>query len=381
MRQIVIVCGVVVLTELASMMARHASDSAHTCATLVQAQERAALALSPLKVEKTYLVNNQNQRVRLRGVNAASLEWSSDGEGHILETVQTAIVDWHANIIRLPLSQDRWFGKAPEQKDGGASYRALVKQVVDRCASHRCYIMLELHWSDAGEWRKQIGQHSMPDKNSLAFWRELAAVYKNQAAVLFDLYNEPYCVSWDVWLNGGPVTEKDRRTGAETKFEAVGMQALLDAVRATGANNVVVAGGLDWSYDMSGFLNGKTLADPKGNGVIYANHAYPNKGDTVEKWVAKLETASKKIPIIVSEWGTESKGPSSAGPKAEQWVRDVLIALHEHDWDWIAWDMHPRAGPRLVSDWKYTPTPEFGVHVKAALSGKYPVKGKAPMQL
>jgi hypothetical protein len=130
------------------------------------------------------------------------------------------------------------------------------------------------------------------------------------------------------------------------------MQALLDAVRATGANNVVVAGGLDWSYDMSGFLAGKQFSDPKGNGVVYANHAYGNKGDTVARWVAKMEVAAAKVPIIVSEWGSEPRGPSSAGPRSEQWVRQVLAALHDHDWDWVAWDMHPRAGPRLVADWK-----------------------------
>ncbi len=51
------------------------------------------------------------------------------------------------------------------------------------------------------------------------------------------------------------------------------MQALLDAVRGTGAKNVVVAGGLDWAYDMSGFLAGKQLVDKTGHGVIYANPA------------------------------------------------------------------------------------------------------------
>src|SRR5437879_1731774 len=73
----------------------------------------------PLKVAGTEVHDSHNARVRLRGVNAACLEWTSDGEGHILQTVQTAIRDWHANIIRLPLAQDRWFGKAPEQKDEG----------------------------------------------------------------------------------------------------------------------------------------------------------------------------------------------------------------------------------------------------------------------
>ena len=160
---------------------------------------------------------------------------------------------------------------------------------MDLCAEAGCYVILDLHWSDAGEWGKQIGQHVMPDRNSLEFWKDLASTYKNHPAVIFDLYNEPHDVSWDVWLNGGQVTEKAFRRNPAKTYEAVGMQALLDAVRATGAKNVVIAGGLDWAYDMSGFLEGKQLADPTGNGVIYANHAYPFKGDTVERWIAKME--------------------------------------------------------------------------------------------
>ncbi len=76
-----------------------------------------------LKVKGNQVLNSKEQPVLLRGVNTASLEWSSDGEGHILETVRVAIDDWNCNIIRLPLTQDRWFGKAPEQKDEGKAYR------------------------------------------------------------------------------------------------------------------------------------------------------------------------------------------------------------------------------------------------------------------
>ncbi len=322
---------------------------------------------SPLKVVGTKVCNSRGDRVRLRGVNAASLEWTSDGEGHILDTVKTAIDDWRVNIIRIPMAQDRWFGKAPEQKDDGKSYRALVGQVVDLCAGRGCYVILDLHWSDAGEWGKWIGQHAMPDRNSVAFWTEVATAYKNHPAVIFDLYNEPYDATWDVWLKGGKVAEKDRRLGGETSFEAVGMQTLLDTVRATGAKNVVIAGGLNWSYDFSGILAGRQLSDPDGNGVIYANHAYPFKGDTVEKWVAKMEAATKKFPVIVSEFGSDPGG--GAALSGEMWVRRMLQELEAHEWDWTAWDLHPAAAPCLISDWKYTPTPHFGAWVKRTLLG------------
>jgi TolB protein len=325
----------------------------------------------PLQVVKHHILNSRNQPVQLRGVNVAGLEWSNNGEGHILDTVKTAIAEWHVNHIRLPLCQDRWFGKAPQQTDGGKSYRALVDQAVDFCSSHGCYILLDLHWSDAGEWGKQIGQHVMPDQNSATFWRDVASIYKNHPAVLFDLYNEPHDVSWEIWQKGGNVTERARGRNPAKSYEAVGMQTLLDIVRDAGANNIVVIGGLDWAYDMSGFLQGRQLTDRAGNGVIYANHTYPFKGDTVEKWITKLEKATKELPVIVSEFGAEGRqrsGPNRDQPP-EEWVRRVLAALDGHKWSWTAWDLHPGAGPRLISDWKYTPTPSFGKLVKQALLG------------
>jgi hypothetical protein len=344
-----------------------------------------ALTLLPLKVDGVQIRNSKGDVVRLRGVNVASLEWTSNGEGHVLRSVKTAIDDWKVNHIRLPLAQDRWFGKAPEQKDEGKAYRALVREIVDLCASKGCYIILDLHWSDCGEWGVNIGQHSMPDENSLAFWKDLAPVYANHPAVLYDLYNEPHDVSWDVWLNGGTVTDRPNRRGESPRtYKAVGMQALLDAVRAAGANNVVVAGGLDWAYDFSGILDGRQLKDPHGNGVIYANHAYNNKGHGVDVWIARMEKATATLPVIVSEFGG-SGGPNRRRPRGgpgasattatttgDDWLLHVMQALEDHKWSWTAWDLHPQAGPTLISDWNYTPTPDFGVFVKQALAGTLP---------
>ena len=204
----------------------------------------------PLKVVKTHVVNSRGERVRLRGVNAPGLAWSNDGEGRlVIKTIEVAIRDWHVNIVRLPLSQDRWSGKEPHQKDGGKAYRALVHQAVDLCASHRGYIILDLHETDFGELGHHLGFHCMPDRNSLAFWKDVAHTYKNHPAVIFDLFNEPPGVKWEVWRDGGRVTETSK-DGSKHEYEAVGMQALLDTVRGTGARNVVIVGGLDYAANL-----------------------------------------------------------------------------------------------------------------------------------
>jgi hypothetical protein len=323
----------------------------------------------PLKVVGNKILNSHNEPVLLRGVNAASMEFTSDGQGHILNTVSAAIHDWHVNIIRLPLSQDRWFGKGPEQHDGGVAYRALIRQIVDECFTNRCYIILDLHWSDCNEWGANIGQHSMPDLNSVVFWKDFAPVYANNPAVLFDLYNEPHDVTWDVWVHGGVIKDRpvNRRAVRTPKtYESVGMQRLLDTVRAAGAKNVVIAGGLDWAYDFSGILAGHRLSDPHGHGIIYANHCYDNKNQSVDTWIANMEKASAQLPVIVSEFGGNS-GPSRVNP-SDNWLMHVLQALRDHLWSWVAWDLHTSARPNLISDWDYTPSAKFGVYVKQELA-------------
>ena len=348
MRIAVAVCGVVVLL-------------AGTRAVTTVAEPTANIRIPLLKVEGNRLETLHGTPVRLQGVNIASLEWTSQGE-HVLQSLAVAITNWGANIIRLPLAQDRWFGRAKEQNDGGTAYRKLVQAVVQQAAARQCYILLDLHWSDAGVWGQNIGQHWMPDDNSVAFWEAVASAYANHPAVLFDLYNEPHEVTWEVWRNGGTISEKGDKKAAGRRFEyhTPGMQKLLDVCRSQGAKNLIVAGGLDWAYDLSGLMEGYALADPKGNGVAYATHMYPWKKD----WDRHVTVALGKYPVFVGEVGCRPGGKEE-DPKT--WAPKVLGYIEKHHLHWTAWDLHPKAGPSLIEDWTYMTTPYWGALVKKAL--------------
>ncbi len=333
----------------------------------------AAPKLPALHTKGSQILDNKNRPVVLRGVNVACMEWSSDGEGHFLDTVKVAIQDWNANIIRVPLSQDRWFGKGPEQKDGGVNYRDLVKKAVDYASSNRCYVLLDLHWNNVGEWGRNIGQHYMPDMYSVDFWKDCAKAYKNNPAVLFDLYNETHDITWDLWKNGGEVKETKGAGARQGTFKPItyqspGMQGLLDTIRKAGARNLIVAGGLDWAYDLSGFLEGYQLMDTKeGQGVVYACHNYPFKGDSIEKSLKKLDAALPSIPVIMSEFGPENREAKANEPNP--WIERMLKEWDSRKCNWIAWDLHPAAGPCLLQrGWEYKPTPSFGALVKASLA-------------
>src|SRR4051812_46459248 len=94
----------------------------------------AADAPPQLHVDGNQLKTSDGKTVRLHGVNIASLEWNSKGE-HVMQSVVEAAVNWNCNIIRLPLSQDRWFGKTKDQKDNGAAYQKIVHDVVELASS------------------------------------------------------------------------------------------------------------------------------------------------------------------------------------------------------------------------------------------------------
>jgi hypothetical protein len=308
----------------------------------------------PLKVDGKQLKTADGKAVRLKGLNIPSLEW---GQGeHLLESLGVAVDDWGANVVRLPLAQDRWFGHAKEKKDGGAAYRKAVRAFVDQAAAKKCYVILDLHWSDAGVWGERVAQHKMPDDNSVAFWAEAAEAFADHPAVLFGLYNEPHDVSWDVWRDGGTVSEADRNApGGKLEYHTPGMQKLLDVCRDKGAKNVVVAGGLDWAYDLSGVVKGHALADPRGNGVVYDTHIYPWKKD----WDRHVTPAADKYAVLVGEFGPDRGDPAP-------FVAQVLEYIDGHELHGVAWCLHPGAKPNLIKDWKYTPT-AFGEPVKKAL--------------
>lgn len=309
-----------------------------------------------LHVSGNRLVTATGKAVRLQGVNIPSLEWSDGGE-HVLQSVGVVTTGWHADAIRLPVAQDRWFGQTQSQNDDGENYRRLVDSVIKAAAAHGAYVILDLHWSDAGAWGRDIGQHPMPDLNSVFFWQDAARHYANNPAVLFDLYNEPRDVSWAVWKNGG----------AETTYKSPGMQKLVEVIRGVGAKNVLVAGGLDWAYDLSGIAGGYALSDPKGNGIMYATHIYPWKGAHAENWDPHVTVIADKYPVFVGEVGCE---PDPKQPDPKVWALEILAYINRHHFNWTAWCFHAGATPRLLMDRTYTPTPYWGSYVKAALAPK-----------
>ena len=320
----------------------------------------------PIRVVGNKILDSDDKEVWLQGLNIPSLEWSIGGE-QVLKSTIVAIEEWKSNVIRIPVKEEYWFGQGG-QSDGGKSYREVVDQMITLASNRGAYVILDLH------------RYRAPKPEFLEFWKYAATRYKNHPALIFDLMNEPHGVSWEVWRNGGFVGEKtdaDQAAflSAEEKakaqgFESPGMQAMLEAVRSTGANNVVLVGALDYAYQLDGILKGFALEDKTGNGIIYASHVYPWKSG----WQKYFLDAAAKHPILLGEVGGDAKKmdfmPHDTQEDVETWAPEMLGLIQKHKLHWTGWCFHPKASPRMILDWDYTPTPFWGQLAKDALSGK-----------
>ena len=330
-----------------------------------------------VRVSGNRLVDTDGKEVWLQGVNAGGMETIPNGAQETKSTV-VAIDEWKSNCIRLPINEAHWFGTGVySPDDGGKAFRDACDKIVRLAANRGAYVVIDLH------------RFRAPKAEHVAFWKDCAAHYKDHPAVLFDLFNEPHGISWEVWRNGGWVGEAGKvdesafLTAEEKKknqgFESVGMQALVDAVRSTGAKNVVIAGGLYWANDLTGIeseaiekgeAKSYRLDEKGGNGIMYAWHTYHwHKG-----WARILPVAAKH-PIFLGEVGAAPREEMTFIPFEQKedpytFAPDMLGFIQKHRINWTGWCFHPKAGPCMIRSWDYDPTPYWGEFARRALSGE-----------
>ncbi|WP_368562922.1 glycoside hydrolase family 5 protein [Pseudoxanthomonas sp. UTMC 1351] len=170
--------------------------------------------------------------VRYAGVNLAGAEFNSSKKPGTLfkdytypsESDYTYFASKSMNIIRLPFLWERLQPQASGELD--ATQLSLLRTAVERAKAKNMVVVLDVH-NYAKYNGVRIGGSEVPVAVFVDLWRRLSNEFKNDDSVIFGLMNEPNGIGATEWADAA--------------------QAALNAIRAVGANNLVLVPGTAYS--------------------------------------------------------------------------------------------------------------------------------------
>jgi hypothetical protein len=331
-------------------------------ATMAASQGHAGAASAvTVKVVGNHLVNGAGQTVRLLGVNRSGTEYGCaqgwgifDGPSDAASIA--AMKTWNVNSVRVPLNEDCWLSlNGVNPAYSGANYQSAVSNYVNALQSAGIVPVLDLHWNAPGTSLAN-GQQLMADADhSPAFWTSIASYFKSNPGVIFDLYNEPHDISWSCWLNGCTTSGG---------WVSAGMQQMVNAVRATGATQPIMVGGLNWGGDLSQWLAYEPV-DPL-HQLVASVHIYNfSQDNTLASWNQTIAPVAAQVPVVTGEMG-ENDCATGFITQYMAWADSLGISYLGWTWDSTASGWSCGSGPALIVDYTGTPT-NFGIGLQQHL--------------
>ena len=190
-----------------------------------------------LSVKDGRLYNSKGQTIQLRGISSHGLHWY----GHLAnyDSMKWLVDNWKINVFRAAMYTD----------EGGylsnRSVKNKVKEIVDAAKELGIYVIIDWH----------ILRDRDPNWNkgeAIAFFKEMAALYKDIPNVIYEIANEPNNgVNW---------------LGSIRPYA----QEVIREIRAIDPYNLVIVGTGTWSQDIHEVI-GNTINE---RNVMYVVHFY-----------------------------------------------------------------------------------------------------------
>jgi len=247
---------------------------------------------------------------------------------------------WHGNTVRLQVAQENLFRKSPYDQN----FLSAVDNEVNLANSLGMVVIITVQ-------EEEFKGPPFPTQPSLNFWQVMANHYKDNPRVFFDLYNEPQLSTqaagsesnlWNIWQSGGTVKN--------TTY--VGFQALVNAIRRQGANNIVIAEANLWDKDLTQLpthhLSGGNIAygvEPN----LYKNSR------TQQQWQTNFGQYTKTVPLMPEAFRDNSGG--TCDPNSPKDVPALFSYLTSLPMGAIVWTLAPgitTTGSSLTTPTSYT---------------------------
>jgi hypothetical protein len=332
-----------------------------------------AVAAPGLSVQGNQLYANGSPFIA-RGVQIVGLVAPADylwgkyiaaGQHFGLPELQAAAAD-NANLVRFQVSE---YGLDPASSEYSAAYVQQVRNGIEMARSLGMYAMVSLQSEPPAGQAASGHRCPLPDAGALTDWNELAAMFQGDPGVMFELYNEPGLPAtsngWSQWLNGGTIVYG---SGIGDSCTAIGMQQLVDQIRADGADNVIVLPSLGGETNLAGMPAVTDPANPSDPQLAYGVH-YPNLPLGVSSWDKAFGNFSARAPVLVTEWDGAAITPGCT-PGSPQQSIELLAYLASKRIGLVgfAFDLPGT----IVTGYTYTPTTYTSAFQCGTLAGDGP---------
>jgi endoglucanase len=343
---------------------------------------RAGDILLPLKTQESRIVDSENKRVKLAGVNwyGASDEYHVVGGLDITtpEQIAALIAETGFNSVRLPFSNEMLHATSAPAAALAANpeLQALTPleifdRIIEALAGQNLLIILNNH-TTSGEWCCNLDDNALwynewqTEQQWIDDWVFLVERYRdNRLVVGADLRNEIRIGQVGdkmVWAEWGGEGQNDWHRAA------TGLGNLL---LGKNPDLLIVVEGLNYSLDFRDFGSKMILLDLPGR-LVYSPHSYswsglgaePHGGLSYDELASALDEAwgylaepgqEYTAPLWISEFGE--------GPQNDQdWLQNFTSYLRERDFDWCWWPINngpkPGGGDEswglVTQDWSET---------------------------
>ena len=284
-------------------------------------------------------VTAQAATLEWRGINLSSAEWGEKqpypgvyGKDFVYPTVaSTAYYQAKGmNLVRIAFRWERVQPTLNGELDPTELTR--LREFVDGTTARGLHVLLDPH-NYAAYKEVRVGTPQVPITAFADFWRRLALQFKDNPKVQFGLVNEPHSLPTETWADAA--------------------QAAVDAIRATGATNLVTLPGNGysgaWSWEESrwyGTPNAQVMGrvrDPLDNMVLEVHQYLDKDGSGTNAKCVSAEIGVERLQRFTT-WLRENKRRAllgeiggGANPVCEQAVRGALKHLEANADVWTGW--------------------------------------------
>ncbi|MFH8989720.1 glycoside hydrolase family 5 protein [Streptomyces sp. NPDC017940] len=256
-----------------------------------------------LTVCGTKLCNHNGKAVQLRGMSSHGTQWYP----HCLTggSLDALAGDWKADVLRVSTYvQEGGYETDPKK------YTDLAHSLIEQATARGMYVIVDWHMLSPGDPHANLAR-------ARTFFTEIAKRHHGKSNVLYEIANEPSAVSW-----------------SRVKSYA---EQIIPVIRNIDGNAPVLVGTRAWSsFGVSeGADEREVVNNPvKAANILYTFHFYA--ASHREEYLDTLARAAEKLPVFVTEFGTQNYAGEGANDFAMS--QKYLDLMASKKISWVNWN-------------------------------------------